>query len=389
MVVIMIFFIGMITLSPITAVIPGIYGLYKIIKGTLKVEKNYWNYGLLLLFLWYIISSVVNRSILSFGGALLLLMYFSAFILGQNYFKKKNKMYKALKYQVIFTGVSAVIGIIEKVVFVLLGKGQHRVFSLYGNPNMAGAWFGANILILIYLKSMADIKNRKKYDLLLVLITVALMLTESSGAFISLIISTGAYLLFNKEISLRKVLMTILSIIFLVFLFGIVQKMAKSITVADELVGSFNSRYDIWVGSIEMFRQKPFFGWGSLGTLIHGAEFMYHNGNVIHSHNMWLSLVVGAGAVGLVIYLYIKLRLFKDLAKIYNRNEKLGTLFIAVNVMIVIQGLVDCPLYAPQVGMLFIFCNSMVYNLANGAVAENAAIKKVKDKKYKTNVIIG
>ena len=42
--------------------------------------------------------------------------------------------------------------------------------------------------------------------------------------------------------------------------------------------------------------------------------------------------------------------------------------------MVVIQGIVDCTLYAPQIGLMFIFIGAITYNEAN--------CKIIKDDKF-------
>ena len=53
-------------------------------------------------------------------------------------------------------------------------------------------------------------------------------------------------------------------------------------------------------------------------------------------------------------------------------------LIAAINAMVIIQGIVDCTLYAPQLGIIFIFVGAITYNMANDKM-----IKKVKVKKEK------
>ena len=65
MVIIMNLFVLMVILSPFTAVIPGIYGIYLIYKKKAKVLKNYLTIGLILLFLCFLFSGVINKSIIS------------------------------------------------------------------------------------------------------------------------------------------------------------------------------------------------------------------------------------------------------------------------------------------------------------------------------------
>ena len=381
-------FVLMVILSPFTAVIPGIYGIYLIYKKKAKVLKNYLTIGLILLFLCFLFSGVINKSIISIAGSFLILTYIGVSILSQKYFISKKRIDDALRLLLNLSALTSVIGIVEKIVFIIMGKPTHRIFSTYGNPNMTGAWFGSMILIALFFKyNCNDKAENKKLNFLLVLMISSLLLTESTGAFIALLSSIGAYFLVEKNKETKKCIIMIVTIIFIILAFVFLQKSINSITVIEEVRTSFGSRYDIWFGSIEMFLLKPLLGWGALGTLEHGIEFMYNNGNVIHSHNVWLTFLVSGGILAFSIYLFIKLKIFSDLLRIYKKYDHYVCLLTALNVMVIIQGLVDCSLYAPQLGVLFIAANSILYNISNGRVKESNNEEEKEVESYKKNAV--
>ena len=388
MVIIMNLFVLMVILSPFTAVIPGIYGIYLVYKKKAKVLKNYLNIGLILLFLCLLFSGVINKSIISIGGAFLILKYIGIAILSQKYFISKKRIADALRLLLNLSALTSIIGIVEKILFIIIGKPTHRIFSTYGNPNMTGAWFGSMILIAVFLKyNYNDEAENKKLNFLLALMISSLLLTESTGAFIALLTSIGAYFLVEKNKEIKQCIIMIVTIIFIILAFVFLQKSINSITVMDEVRTSFGSRYDIWFGSIEMFLLKPLLGWGALGTLEHGIEFMYNNGNVIHSHNVWLTFLVSGGILAFSIYIFIKLNIFRDLLRIYKKYDNYVCLLTALNVMVIIQGLVDCSLYAPQLGVLFISASSILYNISNGRVKESNNEEEKEVESYKKNAV--
>ena len=236
-------FVLMVVLSPFTAVIPGIYGIYILYKKKAEVLKNYLTVSLMLLFLCFFLSGVVNASILSVCGSFLLLIYIGIAILSQKYFVTQKRVNDVLRLLLKLSSLTALIGIVEKIVFIFNGKENHRIFSTYGNPNMTGAWFGSMILIAMFLKDgHSDKTENKKLNLLLVLMTVALLLTESTGAFIALLSSMGAYFLVDKNRETKKSIIMIMTIIFVIVSFVFFQRSINSITVIDELRTSFSSR---------------------------------------------------------------------------------------------------------------------------------------------------
>lgn len=386
MVIIMNFFVLMVVLSPFTAIIPGIYGLYLLYKKRIAIEKNYLIVGMIALFTTLFISGIINKSILSTAGSLLLVPYIGIVIISQNYFISRKRIENTFKCLVSLSAVTAVIGIIEKIVFILIEKPTHRIFSTYGNPNMTGAWFASMILVGIFLKY--KLKNKdKKINIYLILMTIALLLTESSGAFVAFLASISAYFLVDKNRDKKKIIIMALIIMVVFSLFIFIQKNVNSITLVDEVKVSFSSRYDVWIGSIQMFLLKPILGWGSLGTLEHGIDFMYNNGNIIHSHNIWLTFLVSGGIVALTIYLFIKYNIIKDLIKIYKRHNDYICILVSLNIMVIVQGLVDCSLYAPQLAALFMMINAIAINIVAGKIKGNKHIKKVKIKRYERKII--
>lgn len=386
----MIFFVTMIIFSPITAVIPGIYAIYLMIKNKGKIEKNYLNIGLLGLFIWSIIVALKNESVLSFLGSTMLLMYFAMGLLGQQYFVTRRKINRVLKYSVYLTALTAINGVIEKIMYIYLYKStgeivgpfNNRVVSSYGNPNMAGAWFASVIFIALYLRTISSGKKQRNiYALCTGVILIALLLTESSGAFVAFIAALVSYYVLKNLKDKRKMIILGLSIFTIISIFLILQSKGDTKAIFNEISTSFSSRYDIWTGSLEMISQKPLMGWGTLATLEHGKEFFYNNGNSIHSHNIYLTFLVSTGIVGLCMYLYIKMKLFKDILKLYKAKEPLVPLLVSLNVVVIVQGLVDCSLYAPQLGIVFISTCAITFNLSHGKViAEKRSKRKNKGK---------
>ena len=90
-------FVLMVVLSPFTAVIPGIYGIYILYKKKAEVLKNYLTVSLMLLFLCFFLSGVVNASILSVCGSFLLLIYIGIAILSQKYFVTQKRVNDVLR----------------------------------------------------------------------------------------------------------------------------------------------------------------------------------------------------------------------------------------------------------------------------------------------------
>lgn len=393
----MIYFIIMIVFSPFTAVIPAVYAVNLLFRKKLKVEKNYWNIGLFLLFIYSMFSAVINKSLLSVMASLGFFLYFALGVLVQNYFIRISKINVVIKYIVYLSTIAAIGACIEKIVFILLGMPQHRVFSSFGNPNMTGAWFGSVILMIFYLMSIEKEKKRVIiYNFSIVIIIIALLLTESTGAFIALVGSIFIYYLLKDKKDIKSLMTIFIIVITMSILFMVIQNKVANTTPIGELVTSFNSRYCIWIGALKMILNKPIVGWGLMGSMEHGSNFIFSNNPsvhnkiitfLVHPHNLWLAFLVGIGIVGLLIYLYIKFNLYKDMIKLYKKHNKMLPLIAGLNAMVIIQGMVDCTLYAPQLGILFVAAGSIAYNMANDKIIKKSKINNVKNTKKNNNDI--
>lgn len=388
----MIYFIIMIVFSPFTAVIPAVYATNLLFRKRLKVEMNYWNIGLFLLFLYSVFTGILNKDLLSLLASCALFLYFGLNVFCQNYFIKISRINRAINYIVYLSVIAAVGGIIEKIVFILIGMPQHRIFSFFGNPNMTGAWFGNIILMIFYLKYInKDRKNNIFYNISIAVVVVALLLTESSGAFIALVVSILIYYILKEKKDIRGLIAIFITVGLISIIFFIIQNKVANTTPIGEIVTSFNSRCRTWFGAINMVIEKPITGWGMLGMLQRGSNFVYSDQPelynkiitfLVHPHNLWLTFLVTLGIVGLAIYLYIKFYLYRDMIKLYKKHNKMLPLIAAMNSMVVIQGIVDCTLYAPQLGIIFVCIGSIAYNMANDKMIKKVRFTKENKKEH-------
>mgnify|MGYP001608164737 CR=1 FL=1 len=128
---------------------------------------------------------------------------------------------------------------------------------------------------------------------------------------------------------------------------------------------SFISRLGIWKGCLKMIKIKPFTGWGLMGIIDHGADFMkgYYYATLYHGHNIWITIMTTLGLIGLSIYAYVKINLFRNLKMLHEQNCRLVPMLAGIQAVIIGHGLVDFTLIAPQTGLLFIASSAIVSTL--------------------------
>lgn len=369
--------IFLIVITPYTVTLPILYMSYRVISQRLTIQKNPWNIGLLLLFVWSLFVGILNKSILSVLGAIVILLYFGVNIYMQSYFKEEGKVEKLLKYTLYFSSLAAMFGIVEKFIFMksnetfltaLLGVASkatigHRIYSTFGNPNVAGHWFAVMVLLCLYFLKNTMGNEKLLHKLMLFLFLIALCLTGSRGAYIGLLAALPVFYVFNKD-KKDSLLIGFMIVLLIVLIFLPQHTSTLGNITGHKLERSMVTRDMIWEGSYKMIKLKPITGWGLLGFIQYGSKFISYDGPVLHAHNLWINFLATVGIFGFLIYLYMKYHIYKSLWVLFKRNSKLFSLLAAIQVLILGHGIVDVTLFAPQPGIIYICSSAIICSLA-------------------------
>ena len=375
------FIIGILVLltviSPYTILIPAIYMTYKVLCGKVKIYKNHWNIGLCLLFMWSLIVGVINYSFTSIISSFVIFMYLCVGIFLQNYCDNENMVEKIYRYLVCFSMFSAIFGIIEKIINVCFHFNiwakfleitsqvvfNDRIYSTFGNPNVAGNWFAVMIIVGLYFCSTTSKTTKLFYKTATLLFVVALYLTQSRGAFMGLLFGLFIFYILRGN---KKDMWLFITIFIITAVVTFMPSQISRNIIGHDCDSSFSSRLGIWSGCLKMIKLKPFTGWGLMGIQVHGAEFMKgcYYATMYHGHNIWITFMTTLGAVGLFIYAYMKINLFRNLKMLYTQKCRLVPMLAGIQAVIIGHGMVDFTMIAPQTGLLFIACSAMISSLA-------------------------
>jgi len=121
---------------------------------------------------------IINYSITSIAASFVIFMYLCISIFLQNYCENESKIEKIFRYLVYFSMLSAIFGIIEKSIYMFFHFNiwakfleitsqpvvNNRIYSTFGNPNVAGNWFATMIVISIYFCSTATKATKLFYE---------------------------------------------------------------------------------------------------------------------------------------------------------------------------------------------------------------------------------
>lgn len=348
-------------ISPYLSVLPPIVMAFLIHKRKIRIILNPINMGLFLLFIWSIISGLVNKSLLSTVASFALLLYLSLNIYLQDYFKNPERIEEFFRKLWTWSFLAGIVGVIEKLASYVVDmtwtsdlyfKGpykpsveNYRIYSTFGNPNIAGAWFAAMVLLSFYLYGREKEANKKWYLLSMGVFALALIATGSRGATAGLLLGILIYALCNKNKTVRITLIIVFVAVLAFALFS------------PEINRPANSRNIVWEKSISLFLDKPITGWGAFGV--------WENIKKTHAHNIWISMLALYGTVGFALYLWVKSYIIKSLFVLGKNNNSAFPLLASVQAMIVGHGLVDFIIMAPQGGILFFVSSSIIVSIAN------------------------
>lgn len=275
------------------------YSLYK--RYNLKFKKIY------LLFLFNIPICVYYGNYLGILVDIALIAFFYV-----SYIRNRIDYNLVVRY-------SAYVAVVEIVLSLLLRE-RAGVYSFF-NPNYYGAFLA--LLIVYY--------HIKKYDrkYLLVFI-IALLLTGSRFALVSLIL-TYALVLLDKN----RVLGSIALIISFIY-FYLVYKGIVPFVRADTISKYLDLR--LWIYQLGIKGMSHGF------LLGHGPTYFYEYSKHVypHSHNILIEYILSYGLIGLVYALY-------NISEVKFNKKK-----ILVIALIMIHGLADYTIFWPQVALVFL-----------------------------------
>ncbi|HPD19289.1 MAG TPA: O-antigen ligase family protein, partial [Candidatus Goldiibacteriota bacterium] len=185
---------------------------------------------------------------------------------------------------------------------------SNRIFSTFIYPNTF-----AGFLIMIIPVAIGFTKNEKKYRIflvpLLLLLTFALLLTKSVGAFISLILSMILifFLVSDKSIkNFKSFLICFFLIILLIFIFVI-----KDRGIHD-IISSFSAKYYSIIKMLRVSADYLLFGSGP-GNFeeVYNAAGINKSGYLKYAHNIIMQTTIELGIPGIIILLLILFSQYK------------------------------------------------------------------------------
>lgn len=265
-------------------------------------------------------------------------------------FQKRRNIFKALWLYIIPLLLVIFYTINHHLSFGLFDKqASHWVMSPFYNDHTS---YGA--MISMYLPVLLGFLFFDKKDLfhkipvliLLVIFSIALVLSYSRAAWISLALALVLGLIIYLRIKFRYLLITgmaVLSIIY-IYRFEIIDRLEKnrqdsSAELSEHIRSVTNiatdasnlERLNRWNSALRMFKEKPVLGWGPGTYMFQYAPFQMARDKTIIStnfgdggtaHSEYLSALIDSGILGLISFLLIVFFIIKYGITAYHQTKE-------------------------------------------------------------------
>jgi len=354
-----------------------------------SLQKTKLDLPLILFTLILILSLFISETkAVSLQDFIIFLSYILIFFLITNNLNRKTDFNSFIYLFFIISSLVSIYTIIQYYGFDPYLSDLHSLTSTIGQKN----WI-SNYLAMIfptvfsYFLFEKSKKNRIIYFFLLSILYSNLMICQSRGIWISIILTIilAIYIIskfkFYQIFKRNKKWLFLLFITFLVItvIYSTDNPLNKSaITVPERAMSTFdeqdpsiNTRLLIWKTTLEMIKDRPIFGSG-IGTfkmnyLVYQAEFLKNNpyyiqysGKTRDAHNEYLQMWAEIGIIGLGIFIGVILMFYglimDYLKKVDNNDDKDKTIVFGLVLGItcfLIHCLFTFPLHVPALGVTF------------------------------------
>ncbi|MBE3554392.1 MAG: O-antigen ligase family protein [Thermicanus sp.] len=369
--------IAAILFSPVTSVLfllgVGLYALFRLNRS--QVTANIWTDSLFLLTVWSILVAMEQNSIASLAASLALLLFWllSQVILAMQW--DEERLYSLLSKTFHIGTGTALIGWLEQWGFLpsegnlltwalgwvpFVPIDEPRISGTFSNPNFAAAWYAVLILIGIFIWEQ---KTEKLWQYVigfeLSFTAGALYFTGSRGGILAVIAGLFVYLLIRFRTKAPYYLTTAFSLGLGVFVWN-----PALFPRSDIFWKSLDTRLQIWRTGWNLFLHKPITGYGLANMWFLDPWVTHYPMRLPHAHNIFLSMAVDLGIVGLFLFLVMIYQVIHDLISLSAAGHPYAAILGAIVASLLTQGMVDHILFLPQVAIIFIVTSSLILKLS-------------------------
>jgi O-antigen ligase len=232
------------------------------------------------------------------------------------------------------------------------------------NPNMTGGLLAVFVPPALVLSIRAESRWQRVLAIVALLLTsVAVLLTQSRGALIGLIVGFAVVTgILWRKLGLVWLAGGVLAVVALALKGGAIMQALFSNNAQDTEIVSMTSRVELWNRAIYAGTDFPLTGIG-MGQFPDTVQRLYPPSHMVlseavpHAHNFFLQIFAEMGYPGLIVYVAFFLILFFvllrriHLARDWRQVLSIGLLGSLT--VFLTHGIVDVPIYSPLSAIVF------------------------------------
>lgn len=296
--------------------------------------------------IWLIITTIASVDLIVSIKFVIAKIWFivPSYFLAHFYFKKEQNIVSFLTLFICGISIVALYNIIHLAGFNFEDKpSQWTMQPFFKDHAILGAILALAIPISFGLRSYfnSDVIRKNLFSIISVILIICLIFTYSRAAWVSVI--PALLLFFLLKFKFRfSTLFTIVVGLIIIGLFNlnvILDSLGQNkVASSDDLVENVESitnissdasnleRINRWSCAIDMWQEKPFFGWGPGTYMFNYAPFQLsanyteistNFGDVGNAHSEYLGPLAETGVIGLLIFLMMFIMVFYYLFKVY------------------------------------------------------------------------
>ncbi len=272
-------------------------------------------------------------------------------------------------FQVIFHRPDLHLPRLFESYIIPLGKSPDgRILSLFGHFNELGIFLVMVLPLIIY--KIVTKKEQIPWRAIIAL-PIALICLFFSGsrnawavATIELVILAIYYRFWTGLVAIISGGLTLIAAVWLppakglrvLFPSSLIDRLSSTFDPQKTDFFSTVSRWNAWQVAIDLIGQSPILGWGLRNFTVVAQEQNQELFGLPHAHNLYLSIAVGAGLPGLILFL---VGIFCTI-KISKQCSPLTFMFQLSILVFLLSSTIDITLYEPRISLLFWLMMGMV-----------------------------
>jgi len=218
--------------------------------------------------------------------------------------------------------------------FVLDYVARKRVFFPFVTPNTLAGYLAMIIPIALSCKNKI---------LFIIPLSLALLLTKSLGALLSLFFALGFYFYLQGKFKKRGIILLLGLLVTIALTF-----LVRSTAQRQHLQPIFSTvmRLNYWKDTLEIIKAKPLTGVGIGNFNLPLSRY---------AHNSYLQIWAEMGIIGIVSFVWLVVDIFKNIINTIKTSPQnnLIVALISANVVFLVHNLVDFTFFLPEVAIIY------------------------------------